>query len=366
MKCLIRCLALLPILILTSCSAKKAAPSKPKISVNISPVTIKNIDNYIETVGHMEAYQIVSIQAQVEGYLEEVLFEEGADVKEGDLLYVIDQRPYIAALNKAQGTYSQYSAELKYAQDTVLRNSELVEQNYISQDAYEQLVSNMAATQGLVTQSLADLEEAKINLGFTTIYAPISARAGFTQVYKGDLISKSSSMLDLNQITPIYATFFLPGRHLPTIQEKQKASGLLNVKITLSEGLDTSFMGKLTFINNKIDLATGMIQLKATLPNHDKILWPNQYVKIKLILNPIENALLIPLSCVEKTPKGDIVYVVNDASEIEIKPVQPGQLQEDNMIHIKQGLKGNERVVTSGQLTLSPGATVSIKHPHNK
>lgn len=345
----------------TSCGGKKAAPHRPPTPVKVSPVKTQEIDHYLETVGHMEAYKTVAIKAQVPGYLEEVLFENGADVKEGDLLYVIDQRPYLAALNKAQGSLEQYRAELHYAQDTVMRNSELVKQNYISENAFDQLVSDMEATKGQVSQSEAEVETAKINLGFTTIYAPISARTGFTQVFKGDLITESSTLLDLAQISPIYATFYLPGEHLPIIQKSQEKYGLLDVDILLNEAPHKQYVGKLTFINNKIDLATGMIELKASLANKNKALWPNQYVRIKVVLNKIKDAMLIPLSSIETTPKGDIVYVVTETSQIEIKPVTVGQLQPGGMIHVKTGLLPSDVVVTSGQLILYPGAHVAIQ-----
>ncbi|PCI76328.1 hypothetical protein COB21_04525 [Candidatus Aerophobetes bacterium] len=352
---------------ITSCSSKKKKVATPPITVNVATTTCENIYEYIKTVGHMEAYQTVAIKAQVEGYLEQILFEDGGNINAGDLLYVIDQRPYIQALNKAQGTYDQYLAQMQYAKDTLIRNSGLVKKNYISENNYEKIISDTMATEGLVKQSKAQVEEAKINLGFTKIYAPISARAGFTKVYKGDLITDSSLMLDLNQIAPIYATFFLPGNDLPSIQKYQEIFGCLDVIVKLDRSSDKSmYRGALTFINNKIDLATGMIQLKASFNNDNMRLWPNQYVSIKVLLNPVKNALLIPLACVEKTPKGDRVYVVNDSSQIEMRTVEVGQRQDGEKIHIKKGLKKGESVVTSGQLTLFPGAFVTIKKSKQK
>lgn len=355
---------ILLMLIFSSCSSKgQQTEKKPSTSVEVREATCQDIHAYIETVGHMEAFQTVAIKAQVEGYLEKLLFNDGDDVCEGDLLYVIDQRPYIEEVNKTEGAYQENLAQLQYAKDSLIRNSELVKQNYISENSYEKFISDTMSAEGLVKQSKAAFEQAKINLGFTEIYAPISGRIGFTQVFKGDLITDSSTMLDLNQISPIYATFFLPGSDLPTVQKYQGQKGALDVIITpdSKEKPKTSYEGLLTFINNKIDLATGMVQMKATYVNEEKTLWPNQYVSIKVLLYPIKDAVLIPLSCIETTPKGDRVYVVNDSSEIELRAVTTGQLQKGNMIHIKEGVKPGELVVTSGQLMLYPGLSVNAK-----
>lgn len=362
MKKLLISLLLISACTFPACTKKKKVQGAKAVPVHMARAEAKDVPYYIATVGHMEAYEIVNIMGQVDGTLMKTYFADGADVKKGDLLYLIDQRTYLADLEKAEGELDQNTANRNYSERTAERNSQLVQDEYISQDDYDSLITQVLANDGLVKQSQADVENAKINLGYTTIYSPLDARAGFSLVDDGNLILESAetTLVTLNQISPIYATFFVTGKDLPKVQRYQKQYGPLDTIVKVDDPEVPEYQGKLTFIDNGIDLSTGMIQMKATLPNEDKILWPNQYIQIKLILDTIENAVLVPFEAVQNSAKGKYVFVIKGNQTVEKRAVTTGQMQANNTIVIEKGLKVGEKVVTEGQINLYDGAKVAI------
>lgn len=354
--------SVLVLLAFGGCS-KKQAPIEPKPTpVHISRAISKDVPYYISTVGHMEAYEVVNLMAQVNGQLMKTYFADGADVKQGQLLYLIDQRSYLADLEKAEGELEQNLANLGYAERTAERNAKLVKDEYISQNDYDNLITNVISGDGAVKQSRAAVDNAKINLGYTTVYAPIDARAGESQVRDGNLILENAetTLVTLNKITPIYSVFYINEKDLPAVQRYQAQSQNLKVLVTVEDVQTPTYEGELTFIDNGIDISTGMIKLKGTHQNESKVLWPNEYVKVKLILDTLENAVVIPFEAVQTSPKGKYLYTVKGNKTVERRDVTVGQMQEDNTIVVTKGLKAGEKVVTVGQLNLYPGAKVSI------
>ncbi|MEM7175081.1 MAG: efflux RND transporter periplasmic adaptor subunit [Chlamydiota bacterium] len=354
--------ALIASFLLSSCHKKKEANAPAAIPV-IARMAISNpVPLYIETVGHMEAYNTVDIMAQADGILIKTHFEDGADVKQGDILYSIDPSPYLAELQLAKGKLKQQLAEFSYSQRNAERNAPLVEDDYISKDDFDSIETTVVADNALVEQMLADVKTAEINLSYTEIYSPIDARAGFSLVDDGNLILEEAktTLVALNQITPIYATFFIPGKQFPLLNHYQKQAGPLKTLITLDSPHAPSYEGNLTFIDNSIDLATGMIQLKATFPNESKELWPNQYVKVKLILDTIEDAVLIPMSAVQTSAKGKFAFVVRGNNTVKSVPIVLGQRQPGDWIVVNQGIRAGDRVVTDGHVNLYDGAKVSV------
>ena len=351
------------ILALVGCSKKQPPQEAKPIPVQATKAIAKDVPVYLSTVGHMEAFNIVNIMAQVDGYLMKTYFADGADVKQGDLLYLIDQRPYIAALEKAEGTLEQSIANLGYAERTAERNAQLVKDEYISKDQFDNLVTTVMADDATVKQNMAAVETARINLGYTTIYSPLDARAGESQLRDGNLIleNQETNLVTLNQITPIYSVFFINEKDLPAVQRYKEKYGDLKVHATVDDPKSPTYEGVLTFIDNGIDISTGMIRLKGTHPNEDKALWPNQYVKIKLVLETLDKAVLVPFEAVQTSPKGKYVYVLKGNQTVDMRAVTVGQIQEDNTIVISEGLKAGEKVITVGQVNLYPGAKVDVK-----
>lgn len=361
MRSLLSSLLILFCMLMGGCSKKKEAPTLlPPSPVKMVRAVSKDVPLYINTIGHIEPYEIVNIMAQVDGLLEETYFEDGADIKKGELLYKIDQRSYTANLEKSEGELAQNLAQLDYATRKAERYSQLVKEEYISQDDYDNLLTTVLVNDANVQQSRAEFENAKIKLGYTMIYSPLDARAGQTQANNGNLILESAKtpLVTLNQITPIYATFFINEKDLPKVQRSQSTK--LKTYISVETLSTPPYEGELTFIDNKVDLSTGMIKLKATLPNKDKTLWPHQYVKIKLILETLESAVLVPFEAVQTSANGKYVYVIKGNKTVEMRPVTIGQVQEDNTLVVTKGLKAGEKVVTEGQISLYPGAKVRI------
>lgn len=354
--------SVLIVLAFAGCSKKKASHEAKPTPIHVVRAESKDVPYYISTVGHMEAYEVVNLMAQVNGQLMKTYFADGADVKQGQLLYLIDQRTYLADLEKAEGELEENLANLAYAERTAERNAKLVKDEYISQNDYDNLITKVITADAAVKQSRADVDNAKINLGYTTIHSPLDARAGESKIRDGNLILESAetTLVTLNKISPIYSVFYINEKDLPAVQRYQAKSPNLKVFVTVEDINTPTYEGELTFIDNGIDISTGMIKLKGTHPNEDKVLWPNEYVKVKLILDTLDNAVIVPFEAVQTSPNGKYLYVVKGNKTVERRNVTVGQMQEDNTIVITKGVKAGEKVVTVGQLNLYPGAKVSI------
>ena len=358
---------ILCLILAIGCGKKQEPKTKKPIAVEIATAIEQNAPIYIDTIGHAQAYNTVDIKAQVDGILMKTYFADGEDIKKGNLLYLIDQRPYFAALQKAKGALEESIANFNYAKRNVARNKELVQDNYISQNDYDNLVTTALADDALVKQNAASVDEAQIDLGYTMIYAPMDGRAGDSLIDDGNLIlsSAETTLVTLNQITPIYVSFFVNENRLPQIQKRQKTHGALTCLISIGDAKTPSYSGNLTFIDNQVDLTTGMIQLKATLSNEDQFLWPNQYVKVRLIIDILEDAILIPQEAVQASLEGSYVFVLKDDQSVEKRLIEIGQEQEDNLIVVLKGIHAGEHVITQGQLNLYAGALVKIVTPNS-
>jgi multidrug efflux system membrane fusion protein len=349
------------------CSKKKVEQTERATPVKMTRAIAKTVPLYIKTVGHMEAFNIVNIMAQADGRLIKTYFNDGDYVQEGDLLFLIDQRPYLASLKQAEGALEESLANMMYAKRTAERNAALVQDDYISKDTFDSLVTNAQADEGAVKQNEAALDNAEINLSYTTIYSPITGKAGERLIDDGNLILESAetTLVTLNQLSPIYSTFFINGKDLPKVQRYQKDHPL-EVIVKVDDTEVSPYLGTLTFIDNGVDLSTGMIKMKATLLNEDRTLWPNQYVQVQLNLSTLEDAILVPFEAIETNSKGKYVYVIKGNQTVEMRQVTVGQMQEKNMIVVLKGLKEKEKVVTEGQMNLYNGAKVKIIQDANE
>ncbi|WP_420420532.1 efflux RND transporter periplasmic adaptor subunit [Simkania sp.] len=354
---------------LVGCSKKHVKREPKPVPVKIARAYTKNVPYFIKTVGHMESINIVNIMAQADGRLMKTYFDDGDYIEEGELLFLIDQRPYIASLKKAEGALEESLANMMYARRTAERNSKLVQDEYISQDTFDSLVTNVQADEGIVKQNEGALDDAEINLSYTTIYSPITARAGERLLDDGNLVLQNAEtpLVTLNQICPIYATFFINEKDLQKIQRCQHHSvGGLETIVSVEDPKVPSYKGPLTFIDNGVDLSTGMIKMKATLANEDKALWPNQYIQVQLNLDTIDDAVLVPYEAVQNNSKGKYVFIVKGNQTVEMRSVEVGQRQSDDTIVITKGVKDKEKVVTEGQISLYDGAKIKIVKDANE
>jgi multidrug efflux system membrane fusion protein len=380
-------------LLLAACSedaAGKARVQLPPVPVTVGEALEKTIPVQLTAVGNAMAYTSVGIKSQISGQLVEVRFKEGQDVRKGDLLFVIDPRPFEAALRQTEAALGQRQAEVRQAQAAVERDSaqlenarvqerryrELVAKELIAREQYDTLNTNMTAMQATVEADRAQVENAKaalqaaqanvdnarLQLAYTTIHAPIDGRTGNLLVQNGNILKANDDnpIVVINQVHPIYVSFSVPEQHLAEIK-KYRAAGSLQVVARPPRQKETLATGELTFVNNAVDTTTAMIQLKATFANENNVLWPGQFVDVAMVVTS-RTAIVVPSQAIQPGQQGPYVFVVKPDQTVESRLVTPGVRLGAETI-VEKGLKPAERVVTDGQLRLVPGARIEARPP---
>jgi multidrug efflux system membrane fusion protein len=355
-------LSIVLITFLTACSKKAGSPPKPLLPVTASTVIQKTVPVHIRAIGNVEAYSTVSVKSQIGGELIRVHFKEGEDVRKGDILFIIDPRPYESALKQAEANLAKDNAQLENAREEVRRYAELVKKGYVAQEQYDQIRTNAAAFEATVNADRAMVENARLQLKYCYIYSPITGRTGNLIANEGNLIKANAdtSMVVINQIQPIYVTFSVPEQNLSEIT-RYMAEGKLKVEAFLSKEDMKPEQGVLTFIDNAVDLATGTIKLKGTFANKEKRLWPGQFVNAVLTLTSQPDAIVVPSQSIQTGQKGQYVFIIKNDLTVEDRVITVGRTINSETV-IEKGLRSGEKVVTDGQLRLVPGAKVEIKN----
>lgn len=349
----------LVLLLFCSACSKKPAPPPPSFPVHIAEAKDQAAPLFLEGLGHVESINSVQIRSRVEGELMNVYFTEGKEVKKNDLLFTIDPRPFEAALKNAQAQLEQSMANLILSEEKVKRYAQLTKDEYYSQIDYETLQANFAADKAIVKQNEANVAEAALELDYCWIYSPIDGLTGILQIDQGNLIAPNGNpIISINQMAPIYVTFSIPEIQLPKVKAAHQKNPL-QVLVAFENFKQEIFTGNLQMFDNTVDIATGMIKLRAIFPNEDRALWPGQFVRARLILQTLSHATLIPVTAVQQTQMGPIVYVVKPDQTVEIRKVQLGQ-REDDWIIVLKGVEPKERIVTEGQINLYQGAKVYV------
>jgi membrane fusion protein, multidrug efflux system len=381
------------VLLLAACSdnaSGKARVQLPPVPVTVGEVLEKTIPVQLTAVGNAQAYTTVGVKSQINGQLVEVRFKEGQEVHTGDLLFVIDPRPFEAALRQAEAAFGQRQAEVRQAQAAVERDSaqlenarvqerryrELVAKELIAREQYDTLNTNMTAMQATVEADRAAVENAKaalqaaqanvdnarLQLAYTRIHAPIDGRTGNLLVQNGNILKANDDnpIVVINQVHPIYVSFAVPEQHLTDIK-KYRAVGPLQVVARPPRQQETLATGELTFVNNTVDTTTAMIQLKATFANENNVLWPGQFVDVAMVITS-RTAIVVPSQAIQPGQQGPYVFVVKPDQTVESRLVTPGVRLGAETI-VEKGLKPAERVVTDGQLRLVPGARIEARPP---
>jgi len=329
----------------------------PAFPVPVAEVSKTTVPVYLEYVGTTEAIREVTLQAKVGGYLQETGITDGADVKEGDLLYRIDPDDFQAALDQAQARLQSDQAALEYATSSQKRNAALTATGAVAKDTNEEKTSLMHQAQANIMADKAAIRTAQLNLGYTKISAPFSGRLGKSLVHEGALVTPQQTNINtLVQLSPIYATFNPSENDLELIQ-KYRAQGELTVDISLA-GEDTPRVsGKLTFLDNTVDRTTGTITARATLENADKALLPGQYIKVRLHLTDKPDALLVPQIALGSSQMGRFVYVIGEKGTVEQRFIETGALMGDKVV-INKGLAAGDKVITGNLQKIGPGMPV--------
>jgi multidrug efflux system membrane fusion protein len=386
-------LVLILALIITGCSSNKAAPATQRpvqaAPVFVSKAILKSVPIEIQAVGNVEAYSTVAVKAQIGGELTIVDFQEGADVKKGDRLFVIDPRPYEAQVTQAEATLAKDKAQLQaahanlsrdvaqeqYAQSQAKRYAELTRQGVFAKDSAEQTTAQATAAaeavradratieslEATMAADQAGLERAKLQLEYCTIRSPIDGRTGHVMVKQGNIVKANDvDLVTINQLRPIYVTFSVPEANLPLIKARM-AGGKVGVAAYPQADTATPFeTGTLSFVENAVDSSTGTIRLKAVFDNSGTRLWPGEFVRVIVRLNVSANSIVIPATAVQTGQDGKFVFVVKPDMTVEARPVVSGRTIERDIV-IEKGLSDGDTVVTSGQLRLIPGSPVQIK-----
>ncbi len=322
----------------------------------------QDVPVYIDAVGRIVASEMVSIQPQVSGRLTKIHFTDGADLKVGDLLFTIDARPFQAQLHQAEANLAQAQATLALAQINFARVEQVSDPRAVSRQDFDTKKNAVQTAQAAVQQSRAALENAQLNLAYCTIRAPINGRAGQRTTDVGNVVSAhNGSLLVIQRLDPVYADFTLPESDLRDVQRRM-AQGTLRVEVRLSDDTMAVRQGKLTFLDNSVQTNSGTIQLRATLSNADRLFWPGRFAKIRLILQDLRGAVLVPISAPQLSAKGEFVYVIKPDLSAEQRLVKVGQ-QHGDLVVIREGLNADEQVVVNGQLGVTPGGKVRLVQP---
>jgi membrane fusion protein, multidrug efflux system len=347
-------------LLTASCSGEKKAAAPPPVPVLVATVTEKTVPVELKVIGNVEAYSTVSIKSRLAGQLVQVNFKEGQDVKQGELLFVIDPRPYEAALKQVEANLERDKALANKAKADAVRYAELIKKQFVSQQEYDQAKATAESLGATVNADSVAVQNAKLNLSYCYIKAPINGRTGSLIANQGNMIKENAdtAMVVINQIQPIYVSFSLPQNYLAELR-KYMAGEQVPVEAIIA-GQENPETGVLTFINNTVDTATGTFLSKATFANEHKRLWPGLFVNVVVKLASQPHAVLVPAQAVQNSQEGQIVFVVPPDLKAEVRRVEVDR-EIDGQVIIKKGLKPGERVVTDGQLRLVPGATVQIK-----
>lgn len=347
-------------ILLAGCS--KPAPKRelPPVRVEVNEVVQKDIPLFIETIGNVYETSLVQIRPQAQGILLKASVEQGQIVQEGDLLFEIDPKSYQAALDQAKANLMRDQALLEIAQITVKRNADLLKKDFISKLAYEQYEANVKQAEGQVEADKAAIQTAQINLNYTKIFSPISGKVSLYNVYPGNLvvINDPNFLIEIRQITPIDVRFTLPQRDFQELQKHHEIKDL-PFQVFLPSEDDKPFTGTLYFFDNHIDLNTGTLLLKGRIANEDHVLWPGEFVRVRLMLKTEENAIVAPYSAIQIGQKGHYVFLVQPDQTVKVADVVVGQ-RLDSVVIIQSGLKAGDKVVTNGQLNLRSGAKVEV------
>ncbi len=342
-------------------AAQADAATRRAVPVVTSVAEKRDLPVYLEGLGSVTAFNTVTVKSRVDGELTEIHFKEGQEVKKGDLLAVIDPRPFQVALSQAQATLARDQAQLSDAKLDANRYSQLVKEGVIAQQQYDTQNALAGQVQGSVEADQAQIDNAKLNLVYSHITSPIDGRVGLRLVDAGNIVHASdpNGLLVITQMQPIAVIFTLPEDSLPSVNAGMR-KGMLPVKALSRDDGTQIAAGTLLTIDNQIDQTTGTYRLKAIFSNQDRALWPNQFVNARLLLDTRKNAILVPAAAVQHGSQGAFVYVVKSDKTAETRTVTPG-LTEGTITEITAGLAPGEVVVTDGQDKLRAGTLVDAR-----
>ena len=341
----------------------KASGPPPAVPVGVATVKQRDFPVYLTGLGSVAAFNTVSLKTRIDGQITQVNFQEGQDVKQGELLIQIDPRPYNVALEQAQANLQRDEAQLNNAKVQYDRMKALYAGGVIAKQDLDTQEASFGQYEGTIAADKAAIDSAKLNLVYTRITSPINGRIGLRQVDIGNYVTAASgsSMAVITQMHPIAIIFTLPEDQLQSVREKMQ-KGALQVDVYSRDDQTKLSTGKLLTIDNQIDPTTGTAKFKAVFENPENSLWPNQFVNVHLLLETRKDAITAPVSAIQRGPQGTFVYLVDNNNTVQVRPVQLA-LMQGNTVVIASGLQPGEKVVTDGQEKLQAGSRVSPQAP---
>lgn len=327
--------------------------------VGAASVVTADIRVVINGLGTVTPLRTVTVSAQVAGQLQSVDFREGQHVRKGDVLATIDPRSFQAALAQAQGSLARDQAQLGNAKVDLLRYQTLFKQDSTSRQQLDTQAALVHQYEGAVAADLGAVEVAKVNLGYTRVLAPVDGRAGLRQVDPGNNVGNGSAIVVITQMRPMDVLFTLPEDNLPTLRARMRAGAAMTVEAWDRAGTKRLAAGTLASVDNQIDTSTGTVKVKAEFQNDDESLFPNQFVNVKLMLDTLHDATVIPASALQRGANGLFVYVIGDDDTVSVRNVKTA-VSEGDRVQVIEGLKPGERVVTDGSDRLREGSKVTI------
>jgi len=357
--------AVLLLAMLVACGKEqsKTPPTKPPVPVKVAQAVTRSIPLQIRAVGTVEAHATVEIRARVSGQLTDVHFREGQDVSRGAPLFTIDPEPYRIALRQAEAQLQKNQALAVTAREKARRYQTLTTEGLISQQDFELIRAEAESLEASVKADRSAVEDAKLQLGWTRITAPLTGRTGSLLAHAGDLISANGDqpLVVIHQIEPIDVSFTVPEKELLRLRSAAQG-GRLTIGALLPGEEQHSEVGELSFIDNAVDTKTGTIRLKGSFKNVDRRLWPGQFVTTLITLDTLKDATVVPTATVQTGQQGTYVYVAKNDGTAELRAVKTGVPHEDVTV-VTEGLHPGETVVVDGQLRLYPDAKLEIKKP---
>ena len=344
-------------------SLADANPAPVAVPVEVATAARRDVAVYLTGLGTVEPYNTVTIRSRIDGELQQVLFHEGQDIAQGDLIAIIDPRTYQAALEQANARLQQDTASLANAQLILNRDTQLGKDSFASQQAVDTQKSTVDQLQAQIAQDHAMISTAQTQLSYTRITSPISGRAGLRLVDQGNIVhaTDANGLVVINQLHPITVISTLPQDDVPAIRAALGAGKVEAQAISRTDGsvLDT---GTVEITDNQIDPQSGTLRLKSVFQNTRDVLWPGQFVDLKVRVATIPNALTVPADAVQRGPDGSFVFTVGPDDTVAVVPIKTGQISEGVAV-VMSGLSEGQRVVTRGQYRLAPGTRISVTAP---
>ena len=327
----------------------------------VANVEQRDVPLKVNIAGRTEAFSTVTMRSRIDGQILGVHYQPGQQIKKGQALVTLDGRALRAQLDQMTANLARDRAQLDKAKADLVRQTDLLARGFISSATLDGFKATVQTLEAIVNADLAAIDLAKVNLSYTTISAPMNGIAGAVLAFPGGSVKASDTpLVVINQLNPLYVTFSLPESRLKEIS-RDRASAKLKVDARPPGAGSAVVTGELAFIDNTVDTTTGTIQLKARLDNPGEKLTPGQFVEVSMTVRELPGALLIPAEALQAGPNGNFVYVARADQTVELRMVQTISGGDKQMLIVEKGLKPGEKVITDGQLRLTPGARYEVR-----